>query len=155
MTQSKILTDAIGKSLKSAGFKKKSDTWFLTTEETISILNLKKSDFGRQYYVNIGVWLKCIGQTDIPKDYKCHIRFRWTSLIPQDQKQLERLLDLDNESLSDVDRQCEIIRLFEGHLLPFFSVAKTLDGLRTLYEGENWPISLVNVTAQEILTRKA
>ena len=155
MSEPKILTDAIGKSLKPAGFKRKSDTWFLSTDETISILNLQKSDFGRRYYVNIGVWLKCIGEVDVPKEYKCHIRFRWTSLIPQDEKQLERLLDLDDESVSDADRQCELCRLLEDYLLPFYSIAKTLDGLRMLFKSDNRPVCLVNVVAQEVLRREA
>lgn len=154
MSEQRFLVDTIGKLLRPAGFKKKSDSWYLSSEETISVINLQKSDFGKLYFVNIGVLLKCICKEDFPKEYKCHIRFRWTSLIPQDEKKLERLMDFNDEIISDADRLREISRLLEAFILPFFSSAKTLDGLRKLFKSNNWPVCLVNVKAQEVLRRE-
>ncbi len=151
MSPSTVLTEAVGKPLKRAGFKKESDGWYVNSDESITVINRQKSSFGPQYYINIGVWLKCIGEADLPKTHKCHIQFRWGALIPQDEKQLERLLDLDNESISDQERVREVGNLLETYILPFVSSAISLHGLRMLYKSDGWPVCLVNVKAQEIL----
>lgn len=151
MSQPITLTEAIGKPLKLMSFKRKSDTWHLNGDETVRVLNLQKSSYGPQYYINIGVWLNYLGQAELPKVSKCHIQFRWESLIPQDEKRLERLLDLAEKSLSDHDRAFEISNLLEAYVLPFFCIAETLNSLRTLYKSDRWPVSLVSVKAQEIL----
>lgn len=77
MSQPRILVEAIGKPLKAAGFKKKANTWFLNNDETIAVLNLQRSSYGPQYYINVGLWLKPLGEVDIPKEHHCHIRCRW------------------------------------------------------------------------------
>ena len=151
MSQPTILAEAIGKPLKHVGFKKKTDTWYLDCDDTITVLNLQKSSYGPKYYINIGIWLKCIGEADMPRTSKCHIQFRWESLIPQDEKQLELLLDLDNRLISDQDRAYEISKMLETYFAPFLSNATSIEGLRSFYKSEGWPSCLVTVRAQEIL----
>lgn len=73
------------------------------------------------------------------------------ALIPQDEKRLEKLLDLDDKSLPDQDRATEICTLMQTYILPFFEHAASLDGLRTIYSRRSWPICLVSREAQELL----
>jgi hypothetical protein len=99
MSQPKILTDILGRQLKPAGFKRTADTWHLRNDDTILVLNLQKSPYGRQYYINIAAWLNALGAADVPKAHTCHIRCRWEDLVPNaNEKHLEKLLDLENTS---------------------------------------------------------
>ncbi len=76
MSQPMLFTDAFGKLLKSVGFKKKSDTWHLKHEEITHVVNLQKSSYGKQYYINIAMWLNTMGENNSPKDHLCHIRWQ-------------------------------------------------------------------------------
>ena len=45
-----------------AGFIKKGDSWYFNEAETILVANLQKSNFGKQYYVNLAVYVKQFGE---------------------------------------------------------------------------------------------
>ncbi len=152
MSQSQILRDAIGMPLKHAGFKQKSDSWYMANNETISVVNLQKSAYGEQYYVNVGLWLKDLGDAETPKEHHCHIRCRWKSLIQEDEKYLERLLDLDDTSFSDDERSAKIGHFVEMNVVPFLQKCASLEGLRSLYKSSVWPkASLIHRNARELL----
>lgn len=148
----RVIPFAIGGTLTASGFKKKANTWYLDNPETIVIVNVQKSSYGPKYYLNVAVWLKRLGKAHVPKEHKCHIRCRWNSLIPMDEKQLERLMDLGDTSLSDEKRIAEIATLMQKYVLPFLSKSTSLEGLRSIYETHSWPSCLVDRKAQELLS---
>ncbi|MCZ8255583.1 MAG: DUF4304 domain-containing protein [Bacteroidia bacterium] len=67
---------AIASPLKVLGFRKKACTWWRATEDTVCVLNLQKSPFGERLYVNLGVYLRALGQEVTPPENRCHVRVR-------------------------------------------------------------------------------
>jgi hypothetical protein len=155
MSQPKVLVDAFGAVLKSAGFKKKkADTWYLNCADTIQLLNVQKSSYGQQHYVNLAIWLKPIGESETPPEHKCQIRLRWSALFAEDDELPKRLVDLEDDSISDEARKTGIIKIVESHVLPFFSRTMSIDNLKALYQAKSFPKQCsINVKAQELLSR--
>ena len=134
MGKSKVLIDAIRHPLKQAGFKKpRPTTWYRNNPDTISVLNLQCSQWGPQYYINISIWLKALGEVENPLEYQCHVRQRWGGIIPESESPPEALLDLENTSISDEERASKISSLIEKYVIPFFDRTTTLKSLREVY----------------------
>jgi hypothetical protein len=74
----KVLESAIHGVLKPQGFTKKGATWRRVSNEIISVLNLQKSQWGDDYYINVGVFIKSVGSREDPRKHDCHIRGRPT-----------------------------------------------------------------------------
>lgn len=116
---------------KAAGCSKKSGSWYLRSPETIVVLNLQKSQYGLQYYVNVALWLRALGEMDAPKENKCQIRTRLTRLVPADlEKRLTALLDLDSD-LDEASRHEELLGLLRERLLPLMEASSSLQSLRS------------------------
>jgi hypothetical protein len=114
---------------REAGFTKKAGSWYRRQPETIALLQAQKSQWGRQYYLNVALWLLALGEAEHPKENQCHVRTRLARLLAADEAAaLERLLDLDKEA---VDREGELGELLRGRLLPLLDATGTLEDLRT------------------------
>lgn len=74
---------AIAPPLKALGFRKKARTWRRTTSDTICVLNLQKSPFGERLYVNLGVYLRALGQELNPPENRCHVQVRLEQIAPE------------------------------------------------------------------------
>jgi Domain of unknown function (DUF4304) len=134
---------------RGAGFTRKSGTWYRRGPETIAVLQLQKSQWGRQYYVNFALWLLPLAEADHPKEPHCHIRTRLSRLVPPaDEARLDELLDLE---LDVADRERELTEFLHANLLPSVEATGTLEQLRT------WPghtvveAALVTGGAQRLL----
>lgn len=53
--------------MKGAGFSKHSGSWYRDTDDVITVAELQKSQYGLQYYVNIALWLRPLGEAKTPK----------------------------------------------------------------------------------------
>jgi hypothetical protein len=70
--------------------------------ETICVLNLQKSSWGPQFYLNAAVWFTRLGPERRPKEYNCHIIWRVDSLMTDQQsKAFEQALNLDHSIPND------------------------------------------------------
>ncbi len=79
----------------SAGFIKNSGAWYRRQGDAISVVDLQKSQYGNQYYINVGLWLLEIADERFPKEWVCHLRTRLEALLPpHEEPRLEKLLDL-------------------------------------------------------------
>jgi Domain of unknown function (DUF4304) len=128
MKNSKPIVDAINSALKILDFKKKSNTWYLHRDETVLLVNLQKSQYGDQFYINCAVLVRALSNLEFPKEYACHIRFRLDSdEVGAPKKRIELLLDLENDSISDAERKAELEKLIANHALPFLNQCSTLN----------------------------
>ena len=82
----KLLKAIINELFSEAGFEKKSNNWYWANNEVILVVNLQKSIYGMKFYLNFGIALKELGIEECPKEHKCHIRFRLSSIIPEKNK---------------------------------------------------------------------
>jgi hypothetical protein len=69
-------TKALAQLLKPIGFKKRRATWHRATADTIQVVNVQGSQWGPEYYVNVGTYLRALGEEVAPPEFRCHIRSR-------------------------------------------------------------------------------
>lgn len=148
-------TDPVRETLRlfgrQCGFTRKSTTWHLRQAETVAVVNLQRSQWGAQYYINVALWLLPLGETDAPKENKCHVRTRLERLFPDADQLLARLLDLES-TVDDTTRREQLGSLLETELIPLLRACSTIEGLRATPEGERFRrVSLVTGPAQALL----
>lgn len=130
MQNAKIIIDAISSALKTHGFKKKASNWYLHNNETVLLVNLQKSQYGNQFYINGAILVKALLDLEFPQEEKCHIRFRLgTNDTGAPEKRAEILLDLENEFISEDDRKVELENLVIDYILPHLNQCSTLSGI--------------------------
>jgi len=67
--------DAFG---KAAEMTKHSGSWYRTGDDVITVLNLQKSQYSLRYYVNVGWWLRALGDAKFPKENELQCESGWT-----------------------------------------------------------------------------
>lgn len=137
--------------LREAGFKVRTNTWHKQCQDTILVVNLQKSQWGPQYYINLAVWVKQLGDVSTPKEYQCHIRQRATDLPDKRAKTLERALDLEDESMSMEQREACIDELMRESAIPFLESLSTVEGIRSALEAQKLKGCFVNRQLKELL----
>lgn len=116
--------------LKEGGFTRRSNSWYWSGDETILVVNLQKSAFGEQYYINLAVWLKRLGDVQFPRENHCHLRLRVDSLSDEGAGTWDKeLLNLKNESIAPDVRKERIAGLVRSAVLPFFEACKSFNGI--------------------------
>ena len=92
----KALEQAVARVLKPLGYTKRAATWHLDREQVISVVNLQKSQWGEDWYLNLGVYVKALGDENRPAEARCHIRCRAETLgggdMPRDPVGLSTLV---------------------------------------------------------------
>jgi hypothetical protein len=131
MTDRNVIVETIDDLLKSKGLSKHSGSWYRRSAETISVLNLQKSQYSRLYYLNFGIWILSAGDADYPKPNKCHIVGRVSNLLNEKSlsKRLEALLDLEH-SMSDQERRSELIEILDVQITSFLKYSSSVADLQ-------------------------
>jgi hypothetical protein len=73
---------AVHQLLKARGFKRSGMTWRRQQSESLAVLNVQKSNWGPEYYVNVGVFFSELDNVSNPKEYECHVRGRVEPVDP-------------------------------------------------------------------------
>ena len=120
--------------LSAFGFTKKSpDYWYRVGVGVVQVINLQKSAYGMQFYVN----LCCVPEgfevpdIPIPKESQCPIRIRLTAVHPEQRKRIESLLDLENSSFEDAEREQGVNALVTELIVPFFADVQSVEALKS------------------------
>ena len=92
---------------------KQSGSWYRANDAVITVVNLQKSDYSRNYYINVAFWLKALGEEKFPKAHVCHVGIRLDMLLPDQAEEIKALLDL-----------------LETRLLPLLNEGSSVEGLR-------------------------
>lgn len=125
----------VDEALKDVQFQRRASTWYLNLAETILVVDIQKSSFGAQYYVNLGVLVKGLaedhGSKLPPREHQCHIRTRIEALKPEEEEQLRRLLNLEDASIGADERQRGIAAAIRRIALPFLTECSTHAGIRS------------------------
>ncbi len=131
MAERNVIQHAFDEFGKDAGMLKQSGTWYRTPEGVTQALNLQKSQYGPSYYVNVGWWLRGLGDVKFPKDHQWHISIRLESLVANRADEVKALLDLDT-AIAEAERRQQLRDLLESELHPVLDRTSSLDGLREL-----------------------
>ena len=133
MDERRVLEDPVAAVLRPLGYRKQRSTWRRTGEEAILVFNIQKSQWGPQYYLNVGVYLRALGKEETPPEYRCHLRTRVCQLL-DDSGPLDLALDFES-SLSSDQRSRTISEVLRSHALPWLdsrdSEAKARQALLT------------------------
>ncbi len=105
-----VIVSALVETATRYGFRGVRQTnYYRERPETICVLNLQKSSWGPQFYLNAAVWFTRLGPERRPKEYNCHIIWRVDSLLIGEQsKAFTEALNLDH-SIPD-DRRSSLIK---------------------------------------------
>lgn len=113
-----MIEDIFKITLKKYNFRKKKRTWYRNFEEITQVINLQKSTFGDNYYINLALWFNTLGDNKSPPDNLCHLRVRLSSIV-EDRKELEKWLDFDLVDINEKERETRILEYLENYIIPF------------------------------------
>jgi hypothetical protein len=118
--------------LRAQRFKKKASTWYRQAEGALQVVDLQKSSYGMQFYVNlccVPAGMEVEGMPT-PKEHKCPIRIRLTSAFPDQEKEIDKTFDLEANDISDMVRAERVARYINELALPFVAYTKDAFSLR-------------------------
>lgn len=144
---------AFNQALKEADFHKKSGTWYLEKEEVVLVANLQKSQWGLQYYLNLGIWLKRLGEKKFPKEHECHIRLRAESLPAIEDDFINQALDLENTTLKPEERYERISAFMRIAVSPFFARCGSVSGINEDFQQGHLSNAMIRMDAKELLSK--
>ena len=140
---------ALADTLGSAGFLRKGQNWFRQGDEVVEVLNLQKSQYGPQYYLDYGIWLRALGEEQQPREQHCHVRMRLGAVMSS-AAQLTQLLDLEADTPEHA-RRSALAELLATEFLSFAELCRTTAGLRQLLAAGRLQHAMVNVAAKAVL----
>lgn len=150
MINARLLSDPISHVLKPHGFQKKDSNWRRAGEGVVVLVNLQKSAWGEDWYINCGFWISMFGDNPSPLENKCHVRIRSASLPGVDTYRLEHVLSSQVLCSEEERRDC-LKDHIENELLPFLVRASTLDGLLEMVRQGLFRRAFVHRKVQELI----
>ena len=115
--------------MKSRGFRKTGPNWHRDLDSMIQVLNIQKSQWGDQFYINLGIYLKDLGNEAHPTEYRCHVRARAERFLDGEEfSDFHRLLNFD-EPVPLADRYKELKRLIAKSALAWLDANSTKEAL--------------------------
>ena len=153
MKTENVIKRSVDRALKSVEFLRKSNTWYRDLEETVLLVEVQKSNFGEQHYINVGVFVKGIPATYMgklpPRENECHIRIRIEGLAPDAEESYRHMLNLEDESVGVTERQQLVERAIADVVLPFLFQCSTRTGIRDAHIRGHLDRALVNKSLRE------
>jgi hypothetical protein len=111
-------------------FKKESDYWSKTSDESILLLELQKSNFGNYYYINIRIFIRGIFNFDKNETVKT-LKKKTMGIFLRQPKEYEDSLNLEFP-MEDNKRSEKLETLFNAFVIPISIKALTLQGISEL-----------------------
>jgi hypothetical protein len=68
-----ILIKQLIPEMKKKGYKKKNNNWMLKHDDLSFILNIQSSFYSDDYYINLGISINKLSNTNFPPINECHI----------------------------------------------------------------------------------
>lgn len=133
------------------GLEKRARTWYRRSPDVVSILNLQKSQWGAQYYVNVAFWFTALGAEEYPNEREAHVRSRLDALLGQaDAAELTAFLDLD-APIRETERIAGLLRVLDGELAPLFETFTSVAAFKSPAGRELLMRALVRREAQPLV----
>jgi hypothetical protein len=134
--------------LRPRRYKRSNITWRVRNPDTLLMVNIQRSIWGGEFYINLAVLFLAVEDLKQPREYDCHVRAR-LDLPAADPNyssfQRARHYEVD---LDDNDRASILVRALSETGLPFLDQFETLDG--ALSAIQNLPSLLPAVVTQNV-----
>lgn len=133
------------------GFSRKGDSWYHRSTEVVQVVNLQKSQYGNQYYLNYGAWLLTLSDSAFPREEKCHVRLRIED-ISDAEEQYKNLLNLESDMGAEW-RMASLREAFSSDLLPFIRRTGTIANVQRLYVEGELKRGIVHIDAKRLFDK--
>ncbi|MBS7704843.1 DUF4304 domain-containing protein [Chelatococcus asaccharovorans] len=122
------LKASLGVILKPEGYRAQDLNWRKTTDDAILVVNVQRSMWGQEAFINLGVFSRRLGDHASPKAFQCHLTARIGQLAPEMDEKLQRIT---YRSLIQSDAMLTAIdQTMRSRILPLLDVASTYEGQR-------------------------
>ncbi len=81
--EANIIAKTLNAALSEIGYCRQKKTWYLTKPDTVLVVDLQKSQWANDYYINLGVAVRQLDPESIPKIHKCPISHRLEMLVQE------------------------------------------------------------------------
>lgn len=150
--EAKTATKAIGELLIPIGFSRKGRTWIRRLDHVVQVVELQRSNWGPQDYLNLGLWLTSVVEPPkVVREKDCHIRIRVSEVLPvHAASALERALNYEG-ALAEEDRSLLIVGALREGLIPVLQQLSSEPGLRSAKREGMFARGFVTKSAKESL----
>jgi hypothetical protein len=135
--ESNAIVDGCCRAAEAAGFRRKGrkgTLWASVADVVLLVVELQRSRWGPQYYVNMGVLLDASNGPEWPKPVDCNVSFRATIVDRDRQPYWDRVVfNLEDASITDDERLHMVSEFLISTAIPFLRQCSKLDYLRELY----------------------
>lgn len=145
MIDKKSFKKSIAMPLGAARFVRKGQSWYLDGQDAIVVFNLQKSDWADEYFINIGIWLKALGQSRYPSVHDCHLSFRLEGLFREEQKLIREGASLERGDTSAVK---DLSNFIASSVVPFLRECTDNRNLRTYMANGRFRSGLIRKDAR-------
>jgi hypothetical protein len=155
MMNYKELKSIFARVLLPLGYTAAKNMFFRRIGEVILIVDLQKSTFGGNYYVNIGLFVdEEVKLTQPPPFHKTHLKQTLTSIVPQVVRdKLVPALDLEVAMRAD-DRSDIITSAMVRYGLPFLTPLGSIEGIADFLDPQKRNFALVTLALRSIISRR-
>lgn len=151
MIDKKSFKNAISVPFKEAGFISKGQSWYLNGKDAVIVTNLQKSNWSNSYYINVGVWLKALGDLVFPQYNNCHLGFRAEALFPEKRNLILVSCDLEK---TNTELLTDLSGFIESLLIPFLRECSNANKLKEFMRQGLLDKGLVRIEAKQYLARE-
>lgn len=118
------------------GYKKHKQLWTRNTKDLILAVELQRSQYGNQYYINYGIIIKAL---KIECANNLHIYFRVHSDNVEENAEICKTLDLDND-MDDNNRVKLLNNIIQTRVLSFLINVNTENDVLKVIETYDMPL---------------
>jgi hypothetical protein len=135
--------------LEPLDFMNRKESWYRSLPEISQVVNLQKSDFGGQFYINIGVSPLELITTPYPLENKYHLRLRAERILLKECV-VQKTLDLEDESMNGIERE-ESLRKVLLECVGFLDRVDTKAKLRAAIIADNSLLNRSSIKLKQLL----
>lgn len=150
MTNSPTFKRVVETALAQGGFKKHGKAWRFDGEDVSIIVGLQKIEYSRQVFVNVGFWLKKLGDDPPEKVELTHMYYRLERLCPEHR---EAILAAGDESAAQHQHWLDSVApILTSECLPQVKAWTSTDAVRAAFLAGKLSGGLIRKEARQLLS---
>ena len=119
---------------KESGFERTYEAWFKESPEVILVLDLQKSNFGNNYYLNVKLFIQGTFGNTYSKSKKL-VKTDGGNIFLRQPDNYSDLLNLDT-ALEDHERNDGLRKMFSEFITPFCNKTNTKEAIKEFHKKE-------------------
>ncbi len=149
------LVSFVDRKLRPLGYAHKRTSWYNESSDSVAVINLQKSQWGGQFYVNLGVYFLTLGSDRFPAEHKCHLRLRLSPLSDSRLSALDDALNLEQAHLTDAERERILGEALTQVAVPWLQERRRVPDIVLLDRADELSSVVVAASLRQLLDRSA